>query len=68
VPALVGDFPDTPPLGFGMRITESGLETDLVVPEETLEAVGATIARARAVSADRGVFVHDTYIKVAPAR
>jgi hypothetical protein len=50
VPAVVGDFPDTPPFGFGVKISEGGVETDFVVPEETLEAIGATIARGRAVS------------------
>lgn len=49
-PALLGDFPDTPPLGFGLKITPDGIESDLVVPEETLEAIGAAIARGRAVS------------------
>lgn len=49
-PALVGDFPATPPLGFGLKVTAAGLETDFVVPEETLEAIGGAIARARAVS------------------
>jgi hypothetical protein len=68
VPALVGDFPDTPPLAFGLKAAATGLETDFVVPEETLEAIGATIARARAVSSDRGVTTHDTYIKVSPAK
>ncbi|MEX2185386.1 MAG: hypothetical protein WD875_01270 [Pirellulales bacterium] len=50
VPALVGDFPNTPPIGFGIKVSASGVETDMVVPEETLEAIGTTIARARAVS------------------
>jgi hypothetical protein len=51
VPALLGEFPDTPPLGFGAKMTSGGLETDLIITEETLEAIGGTIARARAVSA-----------------
>jgi hypothetical protein len=67
VPALLGEFPETPPLGFGAKITSSGLETDLIVTEETLEAIGAAIARGRAVSAGPGAFVHDSYIRVAPA-
>ncbi len=50
VPALVGDFPDTPPIGFGIKVTADGVETDMVYPEETLEAIGAAIARSRAVS------------------
>jgi hypothetical protein len=55
VPGLLGEFPDTPPLGFGAKITSGGLETDLIITEETLEAIGGTIARARAVSAGSGV-------------
>jgi hypothetical protein len=64
--ALLGDFPETPPLGFGLKTSSDGLESDLVVPEETLEAIGTVIARARAVSHDAGIFVHDTYFKLAP--
>lgn len=69
VPALLGDFPDTPPVGFGAKMSAAALETDLVLPEETLEAIGGVIARVRAASVDAGVSweVHDSYFELAPA-
>jgi hypothetical protein len=32
------DFPQTPPVGFGARVTEQGFNTSLVVPKEVLTA------------------------------
>lgn len=67
VPALLGDFPDTPPIGFGAKLSASGLETDLVVPEETLEAIGGVIARQRAASTGPRELAHDSFVEVVPA-
>jgi hypothetical protein len=48
---LVKEFPESPALGFGLKFAKDAIETDLVVPDETLEAVGQTIAKAQAAAA-----------------
>jgi hypothetical protein len=38
-------FPQTPPVGFGVKASRDGLETDLVLPSSVIEAVYAYVMR-----------------------
>lgn len=41
------DFPASAPIGFGARLSETGLQLHLVVPADALEAIGGYIERVR---------------------
>jgi hypothetical protein len=41
IPGQLPPFPDTPPVGFGARMTAEGLETSLVIPKDVLAGIGA---------------------------
>ena len=68
VPAILGGFPESPPIGFGVKFSAEGLETDLVIPGETLEAIGATIAKTRAASAAGGLLIGGAALQDTPIR
>ena len=40
-PGQLPPFPETPPVGFGMKMTPQGLDTSLVVPKETLGGISS---------------------------
>lgn len=40
-------FPDSPPIGMGLRLSEGGLEWNLVLPVETQEAIGNYVQQVR---------------------
>ena len=40
-------FPETPPVGFAIKASKEGLETDLVLPSSVIEAVYAYVMRFR---------------------
>jgi len=42
----IPEFPETPPIGFGVQLSPAGLDTDLAVPASVLEAVSQTIRQA----------------------
>ncbi len=42
----IPEFPETAPIGFGVQLSTSGLDTDLVVPAAVLEAVSQTVRKA----------------------
>ncbi len=47
VPAIP-EFPETPPIGFGVQLSPSGLDTDLAIPAAVLEAISQTVRKAMA--------------------
>jgi len=42
----IPEFPETPPVGFGVLLSPSGLDTDLAIPAAVLEAVSETVRKA----------------------
>ncbi len=42
----IPEFPETPPLGFGVQLSPSGLDTDLAIPAAVLEAVSQVVRKA----------------------
>lgn len=44
----IPEFPETPPIGFGVQLSPSGLDTDLAIPAAVLEAVSQTVRKAMA--------------------
>ena len=44
----IPEFPETPPIGFGVQLSSSGLDTDLAIPAAVLEAVSQTVRKAMA--------------------
>jgi hypothetical protein len=40
-------FPETSPIGFAMTLTPAGLETDLAIPTDVLQAAAGVINKAR---------------------
>jgi hypothetical protein len=44
----IPEFPETPPIGFGVQLSPSGLDTDLAIPAAVLEAISETVRKAMA--------------------
>ena len=44
----IPEFPETPPVGFGVQLSPSGLDTDLAIPAAVLEAISQTVRKAMA--------------------
>ncbi|MCU0872017.1 MAG: hypothetical protein MUE50_06695 [Pirellulaceae bacterium] len=42
----IPEFPETPPIGFGVQLSPSGLDTDLAIPAAVLEAISQTVRKA----------------------
>ena len=42
----IPEFPETPPVGFGVQLSPSGLDTDLAIPAAVLEAISQTVRKA----------------------
>ena len=47
LPIAVPEFPETSPIGFAMKLTPAGLETDLAIPTDVLQATAEFINKAR---------------------
>ncbi|MHB8970216.1 MAG: hypothetical protein ACYC3X_10835 [Pirellulaceae bacterium] len=47
LPLAIPEFPETSPLGFAMKLTPAGLETDLAIPTEVLQATAEVIHKVR---------------------
>lgn len=45
-PEAIPEFPETPPVGIGVLLSPSGLDTDLVIPAAVLEAVSELVRQA----------------------
>ncbi|HEY1784072.1 MAG TPA: hypothetical protein VGG30_00940, partial [Pirellulales bacterium] len=43
----VVDFPPSPPIGLALKISSAGVQTDVVIPGATLEAIGDFVAKER---------------------
>jgi hypothetical protein len=43
LPIAIPEFPETSPIGFAMKLTPAGLETDLAIPTDVLQATAAVI-------------------------
>ena len=49
LPIAMPEFPETSPIGFAMKLTPAGLETDLAIPTDVLQATATVIKKARGV-------------------
>ena len=49
LPIAIPEFPETSPIGFAMKLTPAGLETDLAIPTDVLQATAAVIKKARGI-------------------
>ena len=47
LPIAMPEFPETSPIGFAMKLTPAGLETDLAIPTDVLQATAEVIRKAR---------------------
>jgi hypothetical protein len=47
LPIAIPEFPETSPIGFAMKLTPAGLETDLAIPTDVLQATAEVINKAR---------------------
>ena len=47
LPITIPEFPETSPIGFAMKLTPAGLETDLAIPTDVLQATAEVINKAR---------------------
>lgn len=45
--AEIPELPETPPVGFGVKLSPAGLDTDLAVPAAVLEKVSEVIRKAK---------------------
>jgi hypothetical protein len=47
LPITIPELPETSPIGFAMKLTPAGLETDLAIPTDVLQATAEVINKAR---------------------
>lgn len=47
-PEAIPELPETPPIGLGVLLSPSGLDTDLAIPAAVLEAVSEAVRKAMA--------------------
>lgn len=47
LPTSIPEFPETAPIGFAMKLTPAGLETDLAIPADVLRAAAELVQQAR---------------------
>jgi hypothetical protein len=45
--AMIPDFPDSPPLGYAVKLTPTGVEGHFIVTAETLRSIGDVVAKVR---------------------
>jgi hypothetical protein len=52
-PAMIPDFPESPPFGFAAKVSATGIQGHFVVTAETLRTLGGVVAKVRAEARER---------------